>query len=276
MVDVRYPILSVAGLVANNHRVTFRGQEAVRGVVVARRPRPLQWCHCRATWSERLKRTGTRKGSRRMKQHYSDDRCPSVMRNELSHPCFLLHRSRQICFWLSSDSTPKFLKFLPFFVHCCFCWRYFHRLRHRNKFVYQWVMMQWITSFSRNMVFMNFRDNSLHTQSLGFICFQNARKFWLVIIFPATGHSVPAVCLFTRHGWCCWNFQLPLCIFSWYLWIPFPQDQWNKFLSAFQYSRASVFFICPILLFLHFWVPWPTSPDFWPQMIWPGCCLSFR
>ena len=28
VVDVRYPILSVAGLVANGHRVTFRGQEA--------------------------------------------------------------------------------------------------------------------------------------------------------------------------------------------------------------------------------------------------------
>ena len=28
MVDVRYPVLSVAGLVANGHRVTFRGQEA--------------------------------------------------------------------------------------------------------------------------------------------------------------------------------------------------------------------------------------------------------
>ena len=28
VVDVRYPILSVAGLVANGHRVTFRGREA--------------------------------------------------------------------------------------------------------------------------------------------------------------------------------------------------------------------------------------------------------
>ena len=100
-----------------------------------------------------------------------------------------------------------FLKFFPFFVQCCFCCRYLHCLRHRNKFVYQIVTMQWITSFSCNMVFMNFRYNSFPTQSLRFICFQDARTCWLAIIFLGTGHPVPAVCLFTRHSGSYWNFQ---------------------------------------------------------------------
>ena len=38
--------------------------------------------------------------------------------------------------------------FFPLLVHCCLCCRNFHGLGHRNKFVYQIVMLQWIVSFS--------------------------------------------------------------------------------------------------------------------------------
>ena len=48
-------------------------------------------------------------------------------------------------------------KFLPFFIHCCLCCGYLHCLRHRNKFVYQIVMLQWIVPFSCNLILMIFR-----------------------------------------------------------------------------------------------------------------------
>ena len=36
----------------------------------------------------------------------------------------------------------NFLQFFPFLVHCCFCCRNFHSLRHRNKFVHQIIVLQ--------------------------------------------------------------------------------------------------------------------------------------
>ena len=75
-------------------------------------------------------------------QHSSDYRDPSMMQNVLSHPYFLLHRSLQISFWLSPDSAPKFSQvFVNGFLRC----RHLHCLRRGNKFVYQIIMMQWIT-----------------------------------------------------------------------------------------------------------------------------------
>ena len=46
-------------------------------------------------------------------QHFSNDRCPSVRRNELLRPSPLLHRSPLSYFRLSSGSTPKFSPILP-------------------------------------------------------------------------------------------------------------------------------------------------------------------
>ena len=57
----------------------------------------------------------------------------------------------------------KCLEFFPLFVHCCFCFWYFHCMRHRNKFVYQIVILQWIIPFSRNMVLMNSWCKPFHT-----------------------------------------------------------------------------------------------------------------
>ena len=67
-------------------------------------------------------------------------------------PCFIDH------LWFVSDfcyvPRQSLFKFLPFFIHCCFCCGYLHGLRHRNKFVYQIIMLQWIVPFSCNMVLM--------------------------------------------------------------------------------------------------------------------------
>ena len=40
-------------------------------------------------------------------QHFSNDICPSVRRNELLRPTSLLHRSPLLHFWVSSGSTPE-------------------------------------------------------------------------------------------------------------------------------------------------------------------------
>ena len=45
-------------------------------------------------------------------------------------------------------------KFLPFFIHCCFCCVNLHGLRHKNNFVYQILMLQWIVPLSCNMTLM--------------------------------------------------------------------------------------------------------------------------
>ena len=114
------------------------------------------------------------------------------------------------------------------------------------------VMMQWITSFSCDVVFMNFRYNSFRTQSLWFICFQNARKFWFVIILSATSHPVPAVCLFTRHSWGCWNFQLLPCIlddlFEFHI---LRINEVNSSLPSYIFELR--LFSCPIFAFLSIW-----------------------
>ena len=81
-------------------------------------------------------------------QHSLNDRCLSVRRNELLRPSFLLHRSPLSYFWLSSGSTPKSF---PIFSHslsaAAFAAGIFMAWGHKNKFVYQVVMLQWIVSF---------------------------------------------------------------------------------------------------------------------------------
>ena len=115
-------------------------------------------------------------------RHSSNDRCPSVTQKELLRPSSLLHRSPLSCFWLSSGSTPKISQFFPFLVHCCFRCRNFHGLRHRNKLVNQIVVLQWILTFSCNMVFVMMRQWFSHTQSCRFTSFQNTRKFCFVLL----------------------------------------------------------------------------------------------
>ena len=130
-------------------------------------------------------------------QHSSDDRDASMMQNVLSHPYFLLHRSLQSCFWLSPDSTPKFSQvFLFFWSTAAFAAGIFIAWGTGINLCtkVQWCR-EFITPFSCHMVFVTLECNSFHTLSLGFLCFQDTRKFWLVIIILATGCSVPAIVL---------------------------------------------------------------------------------
>ena len=83
-------------------------------------------------------------------------------------PCFMDH------LFLASDSrqVPRleiFSNFFPFLVHRCFGCRNFHSLRHRNKFVNQFVMLWWILTFSCNMFFVVWWERVSHTHVLFFV-----------------------------------------------------------------------------------------------------------
>ena len=139
--------------------------------------------------------------------------------------CFIDH------LFLTSDfrQVPRrnLLQFFPFLVRCCLCCRNFHGLGHKNKFVYQVVMLQWIVSFPTIWSSWWFgRDSPTRSlvdplapkihASLDLISLDLPRvtQFWLLLLIlqgiaGATGVS---------------NF-LP--------WNPCPQGQWNRFLVLF-------------------------------------------
>ena len=121
-------------------------------------------------------------------------------------PCFIDH------LWFTSNfcqvPSENLFKFLPLFIHCGFCCGYLHGLRHRNKFVYQIVMLQWIVSLSCNMVLMTIWKRFFHTQSCEFTGFQDTRNFWFEIIGLATGLSMLILlACFARHSGSDWCFQ---------------------------------------------------------------------
>ena len=130
-----------------------------------------------------------------------------------------------------------------------------------GKHLCQIVMLQWITPISCNMVFMNSWCNSFHTQSLGFHCFQDTRKFWLVIIILATGGPVPAICPFSRlaraagtSNFCPAFLMISLNSISSgsMKWIP---------LSLLAFSRFG-FSPAKFCFSFNFWVPWHTFQYF--------------
>ena len=101
-----------------------------------------------------------------------------------------------------------FFQFFPFLVHCCLCCGNLHGLRHRNKFVYQIAMLQWILTFCLQY---GLHDDSvkIHTQSCGFAGFQNTRKFWFDLIGFTTGRTMLTVLAgLARHRGSHWCFQL--------------------------------------------------------------------
>ena len=106
----------------------------------------------------------------------------------------------------------------PFFLHCCFCFWNFKRLRHRNELVQKITVTQLICSFCSNVIFLVPFRYAFQSNSHRFVSLDNTNIFGLV--FPntaAAGFSV-AICEgFTRH--CCWhrNFQLSTSVFSWYV-----------------------------------------------------------
>ena len=124
-------------------------------------------------------------------QHFSNDRCPSVRRNELLRPSSLLHRSPVSYFWLWSSSTPKFS---PIFSHSL-----------STAAFAAWIFMAWgiginlwnqiimlcgeLVSFSCNIVFMMSRQWFSHTQSCRFTSFRNTRKFLIWLYWMHHSHN---------------------------------------------------------------------------------------
>ena len=66
------------------------------------------------------------------------------------HPCIIDH----LCLTSDFCQVPRrnFLQIFLFLIHCCMCCGYLHGLRHRNRFVNQMKMLQWIVTLSYNMV----------------------------------------------------------------------------------------------------------------------------
>ena len=65
------------------------------------------------------------------------------------------------------------LKLLPFLVHCCFCIRSFHRIKHRNKLVNQIVMGHRSKTCACHVIFMIFRQRRFQTLSRGLMRFHD-------------------------------------------------------------------------------------------------------
>ena len=109
-----------------------------------------------------------------------------------------------------------------------------------------------------------------------FVGFHGACVFCLANARRATGFSVFASSDFARHGRFHRNFQLFPSFFSWFPWTLHLSDRWNKYLSTFLALSTFGFSISPLLLFFLLSCFWHIFPYFWPQVIWPGCCLPFR
>ena len=71
-------------------------------------------------------------------------------------------------FTLDFLQLPRWNRFglLPFFVHCCLCIWYLHCLRHRNKLVYQIIVVHRVVPFACDVIFVMFRPRT-STISLG-------------------------------------------------------------------------------------------------------------
>ena len=85
-------------------------------------------------------------------------------------PCFI----DDLFFTSDFRQVPRrnLFQFLIFFINCCLRCGNLQGKRHRNKFVYQIAMLQWISPLSCNMVLMMIRWRFFHTQSCGFTGFQ--------------------------------------------------------------------------------------------------------
>ena len=162
-------------------------------------------------------------------------------------PCFIDHLF--LTFDFRQVPRRKFLQFFPFLVHCCFCCRNFHSLRHMNKFVNQIVILQWILTFSCNMIFVIWWCRVSHTHSCGFISFQNTRKFCLVFVRSATPTILHN---FAGHSRSNWRLQFLTCVLDGFL----------EFLILGVDEINSTQFSCVIEMNL-FFRPFLLSPSAW-------------
>ena len=146
-----------------------------------------------------------------------------------------------LCFWLLSAAMPAFLRFFPFYFHCCLRIRNFQCLSHWNKLVYLIVVMvQWIIPFARDVIFVIPVRHTFQSYPQSFVDIDNTSTFGLFL--PNTAASFPAAIYWcpTRH--CCWhrNLQLSTSIFLWCVWILHPQVQWRRYHVTVWHYRALV------------------------------------
>ena len=213
-------------------------------------------------------------------QNSSADKCPSTMRNVLSHICVLLLRSLQICF-LNFRQIPRqnFLNFSPFFVHCFFCCRYFHRWRHGNK-----NCVQNINDAVNCRLFVQYGLHEFlaqfppYTHTDGLICFYYTchLDLWSSFSIQVTTRS-RIFALLQVISWNCLFFPISSVHFlmiSRKL-IPCPLDRWNKYLGGFRAFSSLWSFTCPIL-FSPFILQFLDIPlqIFGPHMIRSGSCFA--
>ena len=188
-------------------------------------------------------------------------------------PCFIDHLF--LTFDFRQVPRRNFLQFFPFLVHCCFRCRNFHSLRHRNKLVNQIVVLQWIFTFSCNMVFMIWWFRVSHTHSGGSISFQNTRKFCLIFVRSTTPTILHNFTGHSRSNWC---FQLLTRIldgFFEFRILGVDEINSTQFSSVFKMNL----FFRPLLFFLQppvFGMPW--GPSSWPPICngWVkfSCCSN--
>ena len=79
---------------------------------------------------------------------------------------FLFGLQNDLLFLFDLSKLPSLDRFelFPFFFHCCFCVRNFHRLRHRDELVHQIVVIHENFPFGCDVVF-----NALFEQSVPFV-----------------------------------------------------------------------------------------------------------
>ena len=176
-------------------------------------------------------------------------------------PCFVDH------LWFVSDfcQVPRrnLWKFLLFFIHCCLCGGYLHCLRHRNKFVYQTVMLQWIVP-----LFLQYGPHDILVEILPYAFLVDSlaskihAKFRLEIISLATGLPMLAflACL-ARHGGSHWCFQFLSSISNGFLELLLLRV--NEIDSSLPSSIIELwFFNWSFMLLPQLSIPCHSSPEF--------------
>ena len=96
-------------------------------------------------------------------------------------------------------------------------------------------MLQWIVSFSCNVVFVMMRSRISHSHS---------RRYWnkFAAVSNFVGCTTPTIFHnYTGHSRSHWCFQTSYARSWWFLWIPSPPGRWNGFLAIFVRFQDGTF-----------------------------------
>ena len=141
------------------------------------------------------------------------------------------------------------LELIPFFIHCSFYIRIFHRLEHRKNLCTKFVMGHGSKSFACNVGFMIFRLRRFRSLPRGFMKFHftTINRLWSLLGYNLRlcKHFRDAIwSSFTRHDGCHRSFQFSSRIFvSFFVILVFRTNEVNS-------SQLSAFEHCPVLAFL--------------------------